>query len=52
MTPELAVLTPEATVCVMLVSTIVPPRKSLRMPNPRTAAIADPTIVKPILSPA
>ena len=52
MTPELDVFTALATVWTMLVSTTVPLRRILRMPNPSTAAMADPPIVNPILRPA
>ena len=51
-TPELEVFTALATVCTMLVSTIVPRRRILRIPNPSTAAIAEPPIVNPIFRPA
>ena len=53
MMPEFGMLTALATVCAMFVSRIDPffstPR---RTPNPSTAAIAEPVIVNPILSPA
>lgn len=53
MMPAFVVLTEVATVCAMLVSRIDPRRRSPRStPNPSTAAIALPTIVNPILSPA
>ena len=51
-TPEFEVFTVEATVCARFVSTIVPLRKMPRStPQPSTAAIAEPPIVKPIFRP-
>jgi hypothetical protein len=53
MMPALVVLTVEAMVWPMLVSRIEPRRsRPRRTPKPRTAAMALPTMVKPILRPA
>ncbi len=52
MTPELGVFTADPTVCPMLTSRMVPLRSTpLRTPKPRTAAMEEPTIVKPIFRP-